>query len=41
MLWFWLAGTEESAEINIIPELLKQNFAVKGQLMMELQISGD
>jgi hypothetical protein len=23
ILWFWLAGTEESAVINKIPELLK------------------
>ena len=23
ILWFWLAGAEESAEINKIPELLK------------------
>ena len=25
ILWFWLAGAEESAVINKIPELLKQN----------------
>ena len=24
ILWFWLAGAEESAVINKIPELLKQ-----------------
>jgi hypothetical protein len=25
ILWFWLAGTEDSALITKIPELLKQN----------------
>ena len=32
--WFWLAGAEESAVINKIPELLKQNFALLGLLML-------
>jgi hypothetical protein len=34
ILWFWLAGAEESAVINNIPELLKQNFALLGLLML-------
>jgi hypothetical protein len=34
ILWFWLAGAEESAVINKIPELLKQNFALLGLLML-------
>jgi hypothetical protein len=28
VLWFWLAGAEESAVINKIPELLKQTFVL-------------
>ena len=28
ILWFWLAGAEESAVINKIPELLKQNLCI-------------
>ena len=30
ILWFWLAGAEESAVINKIPELLKQNLYISG-----------
>ena len=32
ILWFWLAGIEESAMINKIPELLKQNLCVSGTI---------
>jgi hypothetical protein len=32
ILWFWLAGTEESAVINKIPELLKQNLCITGTI---------
>ena len=32
ILWFWLAGAEDSAVINKIPELLKQKQL--GQLML-------
>jgi hypothetical protein len=32
MLWFWLAGAEESAVINKIPELLKQNLGITGNI---------
>jgi hypothetical protein len=28
ILWFWLAGAEESAVINKVPELLKQNLCI-------------
>ena len=28
ILWFWLAGAEESALINKIPELLKQKLCI-------------
>ena len=28
ILWFWLAGAEESAVINKIPELLKQKLCI-------------
>jgi hypothetical protein len=44
ILWFWLAGAEESAVINKIPELLKQSFALLGLLMLvswSLEISSD
>jgi hypothetical protein len=34
ILWFWLAGAEESAVINKIPELLNGNFALLGLLML-------
>jgi hypothetical protein len=34
MLWFCLAGAEESAVINKIPKLLKQKFALLGLLML-------
>ena len=34
ILWFWLAGAEESAVINKIPKLLKQKFALLGLLML-------
>jgi hypothetical protein len=34
ILWFLLAGAEESAVINKIPELLKQTFALLGLLML-------
>ena len=30
ILWFWLAGAEESAVINKIPELLKQKLGITG-----------
>jgi hypothetical protein len=30
--WFWLAGAEESAVINKIPELLKQNVCITGTI---------
>jgi hypothetical protein len=32
ILWFWLAGAEESAVVNKIPELLKQNFCTTGTI---------
>ena len=32
ILWFWLAGAVESAVINKIPELLKQNFCTTGTI---------
>jgi hypothetical protein len=32
ILWFWLAGAEESAVINKIPELLKQNLWITGTI---------
>jgi hypothetical protein len=32
ILWFWLAGAEESAVINKIPELLKQNLFITGTI---------
>ena len=32
ILWFWLAGDEESAVINKIPELLKQNLCITGTI---------
>jgi hypothetical protein len=31
-LWFWLAGAEESAVINKIPELLKQKLGITGTI---------
>ena len=34
ILWFWLAGAEESAVINKIPEPLKQMFVLLGLLML-------
>ena len=34
ILWFWLAGAEESAVINKIPELLKGKLCITGQLML-------
>ena len=34
ILWFGLDGSEESAVINKIPELLNQNFALLGLLML-------
>jgi hypothetical protein len=34
ILWFWLAGAEESAVINKISELLKQKLCVTGTLML-------
>jgi hypothetical protein len=34
ILWFWLAGAEESAGINKIPELLSETFAFLGILML-------
>jgi hypothetical protein len=30
ILWFWSPGAEESAVINKIPELLKQNLCITG-----------
>jgi len=44
ILWFWLAGAEESAVINKIPELLKRNLCIPGTIdagQLELEISGD
>jgi hypothetical protein len=32
ILWFWFAGAEESAVINKIPELLKQNLCITGTI---------
>ena len=32
ILWFWLAGAEESAVINKIPELLKRNLCITGTI---------
>jgi hypothetical protein len=32
ILWFWLAGSEESAMINKIPKLLKQNLCITGTI---------
>jgi hypothetical protein len=32
VLWFWLAGTEESAVINKISELLKWNLCITGTI---------
>jgi hypothetical protein len=32
ILWFWLAGAEESAVINKIPGLLKQNLWITGTI---------
>ena len=32
ILRFWLAGTEESAVINKIPELLKQKLCITGTI---------
>ena len=32
ILWFWLAGAEESAVINKKPELLKQNLCITGPI---------
>jgi hypothetical protein len=32
ILWFWLAGAEESAVTNKIPELLKQNLCITGTI---------
>ena len=32
ILWFWLAGAEESAVINKIPELLKQKLYITGTI---------
>ena len=32
ILWFWLAGAEESAVINKIPELLKQSLCIAGTI---------
>jgi hypothetical protein len=32
ILWFWLAGAEESAVIDKTPELLKQNLCITGTI---------
>jgi hypothetical protein len=32
ILWFWLAGTEESAVVNNIPELVKQTLCITGTI---------
>jgi hypothetical protein len=32
ILWFWLAGAEESAVINKIPELLKGKLCITGTI---------
>ena len=34
ILWFWLAGAEESAVSNKIPEPLKRTFMLLGLLML-------
>ena len=34
ILWLWLAGAEESAVINKMPKLLKQNLSLLGILML-------
>jgi hypothetical protein len=34
ILWFWLAGAEESAVINKIPEIIKQTFVLVRLLML-------
>ena len=34
ILWFWLAGAEESAVSNKIPGPLKQTFVLLGLLML-------
>jgi hypothetical protein len=34
ILWFWLAGDEESVVINNIPEQLKQNFVLLRLLIL-------
>jgi uncharacterized membrane protein len=34
ILWCWLDGSEESAVINKIPEVLNRNFALFGLLML-------
>ena len=34
ILWFWLAGTEESAVFNTIPEPLRQTFVLLGLLIL-------
>ena len=31
ILWFWLAGVEESAMTKKVPELLKQNLCLTGK----------
>ena len=32
IMWFWLAGAEESAVISKIPELLKWNLCITGTI---------
>ena len=32
ILWFWLAGAEESVVINKIPELLKRKLCITGTI---------
>jgi hypothetical protein len=32
ILWFWLAGPEESSVINKIPKLLKQKLCITGTI---------
>jgi hypothetical protein len=32
ILWFWLAGAEESTAINKIPELVKWNLCITGTI---------
>jgi hypothetical protein len=41
ILWFWLAGAEESAVINKIPEILKQILCRTGTQQNSVTIDGE